>query len=151
MLSIKTVDESTTSIKRKFDNLYFNISYGSMSKIKITVGDMELEGELSDTDCAEKIKVNLPFESKFQTWGDEFYFSIGLEMGLDDTAKQEVEIGTIGYWPSGEALAIFFGPTPASTGEKPVAASDVNVVGEVDDAERLKEAKDAGKIRVEKI
>ncbi len=72
-------------------------------------------------------------------------------MGLDDTAKQEVEIGTIGYWPSGEALAIFFGPTPASTGEKPVAASDVNVVGEVDDAERLKEAKDAGKIRVEKI
>ncbi len=121
------------------------------AKIKISAGDIELEGELKETECAEKIRESLPLESDFQTWGDEFYFSIGLEMGLDETARQEVEVGTIGYWPSGEALAIFFGPTPASTGEKPVAASDVNVVGKVKDAEKLKEAKDAGKIRVEKV
>ncbi|MFW6064428.1 MAG: cyclophilin-like fold protein [Candidatus Natronoplasma sp.] len=122
-----------------------------MTEIKITAGEVELEGELTDTKCAENIKENLPFESDFQTWGDEFYFSIGLEMGLDDTARQEVEVGTIGYWPSGEALAIFFGPTPASTEEKPVAASDVNVVGKVEDAKKLKDAKDAGKIRIEKV
>ncbi len=120
-------------------------------KIKISVGNVELQGELKETDCAERIIKSLPLESDFQTWGDEFYFSIGLEMGLDETARQEVDVGTIGYWPSGEALAIFFGPTPASTGEKPVAASDVNVVGKVEDAERLKEAKDAGKIRIERI
>jgi len=121
------------------------------AKIKITVGNVELEGELKDTECAERIKKSLPLESNFQVWGDEFYFSIGLEMGLDETAKQEVEVGTIGYWPSGEALAIFFGPTPASTGEKPVAASDVNVIGEVENGERLKDAKDAEKIRIEKV
>jgi len=121
------------------------------AKIKVSVGDVELYGELKETDCAERIKKSLPLESEFQTWGDEFYFSIGLEMGLDDTAKQEVEVGTIGYWPSGEALAIFFGPTPASSGKKPVAASDVNIVGKVENAESLKEAKDASKIRVETI
>ncbi len=118
-------------------------------KIKITVGDVELEGELKDSECADQIKKVLPIESDFQTWGDEFYFSIGLEMGLDDTARREVDVGSIGYWPSGTALAIFFGPTPASTGKKPVAASDVNVVGEVKNAEKLKEVKDAEKINVE--
>lgn len=118
-------------------------------KIKITVGEVELQGELRESECAERVKKILPIESSFQTWGDEFYFAIGLEMGLDDTARQEVEVGTIGYWPSGEALAIFFGPTPASTGEKPVAASDVNLVGKVEDAEKLKEAKDADKIHIE--
>ncbi|MEF8834580.1 MAG: cyclophilin-like fold protein [Candidatus Thermoplasmatota archaeon] len=122
-----------------------------MTKIKIKAGDVELEGELTDTECAEKIKENLPFESGFQIWGDEFYFSIGLKLGLDETAKQEVEVGTIGYWPSGEALAIFFGPTPASSGDKPMAASDVNVVGKVENAEKLKDAKDAEKIMVEEV
>ncbi|MBS3782278.1 MAG: hypothetical protein KGY66_06190 [Candidatus Thermoplasmatota archaeon] len=121
-----------------------------MTGIKITAGDVELEGELTDTGCAKMIKENLPYESGFRTWGDEFYFSIGLEMELDDTARQEVEVGTIGYWPSGEALAIFFGPTPASSGEKPVAASDVNLVGKVENAEKLKDAKDVEKIRIER-
>lgn len=122
-----------------------------MTKIKITAGDVKLKGKLRDTECAHKIKENLPFESDFQSWGDEFYFPIGLEMGLDDTARQEVKVGTIGYWPSGEALAIFFGPTPASSGEKPVAASDVNLVGKVENAEKLKDAKDAGKIKIEEV
>lgn len=117
-------------------------------KIKVSVGDIELEGELKGSKCAELIKNVLPIESDFQTWGDEFYFSIGLEMGLDESAQREVDVGTIGYWPSGEALAIFFGPTPASTGEKPVAASDVNVVGKLENAEKLKDVEDTEKIRV---
>lgn len=119
-------------------------------KIKISVGPVEVEGKLKDTECAQEIQKILPVESDFQDWGDEFYFSIGLEMGLDDTARKEVDVGTIGYWPSGTALALFFGPTPTSTGGKPVAASDVNVVGHFDDAERLKEAKEADSIKIEK-
>ncbi len=123
---------------------------GNMSqKINIIVDDVELQGELGDTDCAEKIENILPIESDFQTWGDEFYFPIGLKMDLDETAQREVEVGTIGYWPNGEALAIFFGPTPASTGEKPAAASEVNVVGKVKNAKRLKDVKEADEISVE--
>ncbi len=41
----------------------------------------------------------LPFKSSFNTWGDEIYFSIPVEAELDDSTKEEVEIGDIGYWP----------------------------------------------------
>lgn len=110
-----------------------------------------LKGELHDTYCAKKIWESLPFESEFDTWGDEIYFPIGLQMTLDDTARKEVEVGTIGYWPAGAAIAIFFGPTPASTGEKPIAASDVNIVGKVKDPTKLREVKEDSTIRVEKL
>ena len=40
-------------------------------------------------------------------------------------------MGDVCYWPQGEALCIFFGPTPASTDEKPRAASPVTVVGRI--------------------
>nr|AGF93004.1 protein containing DUF369 [uncultured organism] len=121
------------------------------SKIKVSIDDIELKGRLKDTYCAESIKKELPVESNFQTWGDEFYFPIGADLDLDDTTRQEVEVGTIGYWPAGNALAIFFGPTPASTGAEPKAASDVNVVGELEEAQKLKDFKDAEKIKVELI
>ncbi|HBO50755.1 MAG TPA: hypothetical protein DD471_02135, partial [Planctomycetes bacterium] len=44
---------------------------------------------------------------------------------------------TIGYWPPGRALAIFFGRTPMSTSDKPVPASDVNLVGTLENADDL--------------
>lgn len=40
-------------------------------------------------------------------------------------------MGDVGYWPSGNALCLFFGPTPASVDEKPKAASPVTVVGRI--------------------
>jgi hypothetical protein len=52
-----------------------------------------------------------------------------------------VEVGDVWYWPQGEALCLFFGPTPASTDEKPRAASPVTVVGRIseglNDIERI--------------
>jgi len=117
--------------------------------ILIKVEDLELKGELTDTSCARSIAEKLPIETEFQVWGDEFYFPVGVDMFLDDTSKAEVSVGTIGYWPPGKAMAIFFGPTPASEGEKPVAASEVNILGKVEDAEQLKNFKDGDKIRVE--
>ena len=46
--------------------------------------------------------------------------------------------GTLGAdWPPGRALAIFFGRTPMSTTDKPVPASEVNLVGRLEDAEKL--------------
>ncbi len=118
--------------------------------ILIKVEDVELKGELTDTSCARSIAEKLPIETEFQVWGDEFYFPVGVDMFLDDTSKAEVSVGTIGYWPPGKAMAIFFGPTPASDNDEPVAASEVNIIGKVEDAERLKEVKDTEKIRVEK-
>jgi hypothetical protein len=62
-----------------------------------------------------------------------------------------VGVGDIGYWPPGNALAIFFGPTPISNGSAPIPASEVNLVGKIKgDAKVLKSAKGAQRIRIEK-
>lgn len=120
-------------------------------KIKIIIDSKEIRAELFDTECAKRIFQALPIESTINEWGDEFYFSVGINMTLDSTATTNVKVGDIGYWPPGEAIAIFFGKTPLSKGEDPVPASEVNIVGKVlDDPILLKSLKGARKIRIEK-
>lgn len=120
-------------------------------KIRITVKDVTLDAELFETKTARAVADALPIETITEEWGDEFYFEIPVEMPLDETATTRVKVGDIGYWPPGNALAIFFGPTPISKGFEPVPASDVNIVGKIlGDATVLKKVKGAGKIRIEK-
>ncbi len=120
--------------------------------INITVDEVSLEGILFDTDSGKSIAAILPIETSFNTWGEEFYFQIPVNLSLDETATTKVKIGDIGYWPDGSALAIFFGPTPMSSGPEPVPASNVNIVGEIkDDATLLKRVMGAGKIKIDKI
>mgnify|MGYP006302075747 CR=1 FL=1 len=120
------------------------------NEIKVVVGELKLEGKLNDTSCAKSVYNMLPLEREFETWGDEFYFPVELDMELDETARSKVEVGTIGYWPPGKAVAIFFGPTPGSDGDEPVAASDVNIIGKLKNSKELKKVKDADKILIEK-
>jgi uncharacterized protein len=120
-------------------------------KIKIVVGSISVAAELADTECAKAIAAKLPIETVPNEWGDEFYFAIPAKLPLDDTATRKVKVGDIGYWPPGNALAIFFGRTPMSTGPDPVPASEVNLVGRiVGDAFSLIRAKGAARIRIEK-
>ena len=100
-------------------------------KIRITIGSLSMDAELFSTPTTEKLMNALPIKASFDTWGDEIYFTIPVESELDNTAREEVEVGDIGYWPTGNAFCIFFGPTPMSTGLKPVPASAVNVIGKV--------------------
>ncbi len=122
-----------------------------MGKIKITVKNITLSAEFSSTKTAKAIEGVLPIETVPEEWGDEFYFEIPVELALDETATTKVKVGDIGYWPPGNALAIFFGPTPISSGSEPVPASEVNLVGKIrGDAALLKQVKGAKKIRIEK-
>ncbi|HAR95590.1 MAG TPA: hypothetical protein DCR97_06465 [Deltaproteobacteria bacterium] len=121
------------------------------TKIVVTVGDVALEGELLDTRCGKALSALLPLESAFSVWGDEFYFMVPLDCPLDDTATTHVSVGDIGFWPPGPALAIFFGPTPMSTGSEPVPASEVNIVGRLfGGATKLRSEKKAGLISITK-
>jgi len=118
--------------------------------IRIDIDDLRLRAELNDTACARAVAARLPIETHPDTWGEEFYFDIGLTHPEEAGAATEVEIGEIGYWPPGRALAIFFGRTPASSGDKPVAASAVNRIGRVlDDATVLRRHLGARLIRIE--
>jgi hypothetical protein len=117
--------------------------------IRILVDGLVVEGELLDTACATEIVRSLPFDVTPGVWGDEFYFEIPVTWALDETATTTVDVGDIGYWPPGRALAIFFGPTPMSTDDRPVPASEVNLVGRISgDAGVLRRARGAHRIRV---
>jgi hypothetical protein len=117
--------------------------------VKIIVGDLSLEAEFFDTPCAQAIVAALPLEACPNEWGDEFYFEIPVDTPLDETATVRVKAGEIGFWPPGKALAIFFGPTPMSTGPDPVPISEVNLVGRITgDATLLRGCKGAKAIRL---
>ena len=119
--------------------------------IKITAGKITVNAELSDTALAKEVASKLPIETAPNEWGDEFYFGIPVKSGLDETATKKVKVGDIGFWPPGNALAIFFGPTPMSSGDDPVPASAVCLLGKItDDATLLRKASGARTIRIEK-
>ncbi len=108
-------------------------------KIKIRIGELVLDAVLNDTTTARKIAETLPLRSGFNTWGDEIYFTIPVESALEANAVEEVQLGDLGYWPTGRAFCIFFGPTPVSREGKIIPASAVNVIGRITgDATRLK-------------
>ncbi len=119
-------------------------------KIKIRAGSVEAEAVLNESLTARNIWDALPIEAKANTWGDEIYFAIPVKAPLEKTAQELVEVGDLGYWPSGNAFCIFFGPTPMSRGQEIRPASAVNVIGRVSgDAKVFKKVPSGAKVRLE--
>ena len=100
-------------------------------RIIIESGGITSEAILAESETAKAIWDSLPIESTCNIWGDEVYFSIPVSLSLDETAKEIVDMGDLGYWPTGKALCIFFGPTPISEGGEIRPASAVNIVGKI--------------------
>lgn len=99
------------------------------TKITISISGTTFEAELNDSKAAKAIEAKLPVEIGMSRWGQEYYGSIGIGMGKESGERDVLEIGEIAYWPPGDALCIFFGPTPASSGDEPRAASPVVPLG----------------------
>ena len=99
-------------------------------RILIKAGQVEVIAELNDTRTAQAIREALPVKSRVNTWGDEIYFSIPLDLELED-GREVVDVGDLGYWLAGNAFCIFFGPTLASRGDEIRPASAVTVFGKV--------------------
>jgi hypothetical protein len=119
-------------------------------KIKIRAGNLESGAVLNDSPTAMKIWEALPIEARANTWGDEIYFAIPVKAPLEKTAQELVEVGDLGYWPSGNAFCIFFGPTPLSRGNEVRPASAVNIIGRISgDAKIFKKFASGAKVRIE--
>ncbi len=117
--------------------------------IVIRAGSIELRAELNDTKTAAALREILPIEGKANRWGDEIYFPIPLYLDIEG-GKEVVEMGDLGYWPDGNSLCIFFGPTPASRKNEIRAASPVTIVGRVTDNPRvLKQVPQGSTVRIE--
>lgn len=120
-------------------------------KIKTKHGNVEAEvDENYNPQTARAIVEVLPITGRANTWGDEIYFEIPVNV-KSEKAQQEMEVGDLAYWVSGSCFCIFFGKTPMSTNGKPIAASAVNRFGKIlGNIEILRKVKDGEEIRVEK-
>jgi hypothetical protein len=91
--------------------------------------------ELDDSFSPKTFKAildNLPVEVSINKWGDELYTdrtTIAAEQ--EDNAITEVNELDVAYWPEGNALCLFYGPTPISKNGKILAYSPVNIVGKI--------------------
>ncbi|MEC8048852.1 MAG: cyclophilin-like fold protein [Chloroflexota bacterium] len=122
-----------------------------MTKIKIEFENTSIDAVLNNSETADKIKKILPLSNSVNTWGDEIYFSIGVNDGEIDS-KEVVNLGDLGYWPPGNAFCLFFGLTPASEGDKIMPASPVNIIGKIlSDLEILKSIKSGEKVSVKLV
>jgi hypothetical protein len=84
--------------------------------------------QFNDTPTANDIIKGLPIEGIVSKWGDEIYFKTGID-AAGDGRTTDLNVGDVAYWPEGQCLCIFYGPTQASTEQKPVPASPVIIVG----------------------
>ena len=122
-----------------------------MPEIIISTRDLSLRAELNDSPTAQQIWDSLPIEGSINVWGDEIYFEIPVKASQEPDARQDVEVGELGYWPDGNAFCVFFGPTPVSriNSDQPRAYSPVNIIGRmVDDAARFRGTNQGTPVRI---
>ena len=123
-----------------------------MRKILISAGEITATAVLKENPTADAVWKALPLEARANTWGDEIYFDIPVQIKEADDASDVVNMGDLGYWPLGKAFCIFFGLTPASRNNEIRAASAVNVFGSVEgDATIFKKVSDGAVIKVSKV
>lgn len=121
-----------------------------MADLRIQVDDVELEADWTgdNPETRAAIEDALPVEGDAARWGDELYFGTPVDVPEED-GQVEVPVGAVAYWPQGNALCLFWGPTPASTGTAPRAASAVNVVARIADTDPLSGIDGGASVRVE--
>jgi hypothetical protein len=132
--------------------LVLNLRKTLMRKLQIRCGRLIYDAEIDDSTTSSMLWDNLPIEGNAGIWGHEIFFPAGFTAEVEQYATEEVEEGTLAYWPPGKMLCIFFGPTPVSTSAKPRAYSPVNVLGRINgNLQALEEITDGQQIRLEFI
>jgi len=118
--------------------------------VRIKAGATQVTAELNSTRTAQAIWDALPFEGRANTWGNEIYFSIPVNLELEN-GQELVSKGDLTYWPPGPAFCIFFGPTPMSRGQEIRPAGPVTVLGRITgDTEVLKQVAQGAEITIER-
>ena len=122
----------------------------SQRTISISAGEIQVLARLDDNATADKVWEALPISASASTWGDEIYFRTPVQAAAED-AVETVDMGAVAYWPPGQAICLFFGPTPVSVGDEIRPASPVNVVGTIEgDPTALKSVASGEQVVVER-
>ena len=116
--------------------------------------DREISIELDDSRSPKTVQAileKLPVEINITKWGNELYTERTQILANEENAKKEVDYLDVAYWPEGNALCLFYGPTPISIDGQILAYSPVNIVGRINPRgnekdELLQEIKDNTKV-----
>jgi len=127
-----------------------------MHKIIVEFPDLneEVGVELNDGSAPKTVKAildKLPIEVMINRWGDELYTEpMPVKVGTEN-AKSTVNLMDVAYWPQGNALCLFYGPTPISSGNEIKPYSPVNVIGRIISKENIaKKVDDSTKVIIRK-
>jgi len=96
-------------------------------RVRITVGETAIDVVCRDTPTAQAVLDACPFTAEANVWGEEVFFSAPIDAEVEGDQKQVVEPGEIAFWVQGGAIAIGFGPTPASHGEEIRLVAPTNI------------------------
>jgi hypothetical protein len=122
-----------------------------MPDLRVTVDARELPADWTDEAPATRdaLAAALPLAGDATRWGDELYVRTDVDVPAENP-REEVPVGALAYWPRGNAVCLFWGPTPASHGSEPRAASPVDVVAVVDDVTPLDGLDGGAAFRIER-
>ena len=103
--------------------------------IKFTDSGKAAHIELDDSQSPKTVKAildNLPIGVKINRWGDELYTDKTPIVAEEENAQSVVNELDVAYWPEGNALCLFYGPTPISKSHDEILPySPVNIVGKI--------------------
>ena len=103
--------------------------------VKFTENDITIYIELDSSQSPNTVKSildSLPLEVKINRWGDELYTDKTSIVAVEENSKSQVNLHDVAYWPEGNALCLFYGPTPISKSpDKILPYSPVNIVGKI--------------------
>lgn len=104
---------------------------------KITIDlpqDGSLEIALDDSLAPHTVKTilgNLPISVTAHVWGQELYTDPIPVIVQEENSKPLVNLLDVAYWPPGQAICLFFGPTPIGNKGEIKPYSPVNVIGRI--------------------
>ena len=107
--------------------------------------------ELDDSQSPKTVKAildNLPIEVKINKWGDELYTERTPIVAEGENTQSIVNLLDVAYWPEGNALCLFYGPTPISKSPNEILPySPVNIVGKIiSEGDLLHQIKNSSKV-----
>ena len=82
------------------------------TSIELDFGSVVLGARLFETAIAKKFLRHLPVTVNLMQWGEEFYGSIGVDLGAENPVDT-IPPGGLAYTNSGNYVCIFFGQRPA--------------------------------------
>jgi hypothetical protein len=106
-----------------------------LSKITIDLPqNKSLEMELDSSIAPNSVKAildSLPISVTAHVWGEEIYTDPIPVIVKQENSKPLVNLLDVAYWPPGQAICLFFGPTPIGNKDEIKPYSPVNIIGKI--------------------